>query len=180
MAQVDRIEHLGAAQIEIAPLHAGGLVGFDAVFDGERGRHARVEHVDGAGEHFDFAGSHVGVHGLGPAVAHRARDLEHVFAAQVLGFRKIIGAHAIGVDDHLRVARTIAQVDEDQPAVVAVVPRPAGQHDLAAHILSSQLAARCGVHAVLVHKVRHLFLLLSVAIGIRHADAPATANVTQT
>lgn len=54
------------------------------------------------------------------------------------------------------------------PAVVAIVPRPARQHDLAADVAFAQLAARGGMHAVFVHEVRHRVgsLLLSTAICI--------------
>ena len=168
MAQVQGLEHLGTADVQVAPLHARGLVRLDAVLDGERRRHARVQDLDGLRQHFDLARGHVGVHGFRPALAHRARDLQHVLATQVLGLREVVGAHAVRVDDHLRVARAVAQVDEDEPAVVAIVPRPARQHDLAADVAFAQLAARGGMHAVFVHEVRHRVgsLLLSTAICI--------------
>ena len=168
MAQVQGLEHLRAADIEVAPLHARGLVRLDAVLDGERRGHARVEDLDRLRQHFDLARGHIRVHGVRTAITHRARDFQHVLAAQMLGLREVVGAHAVGVDDHLRVARAVAQVDEDETAMVAVVPRPAREHDLAAHIAFAQLAARGSVHAVFVHEVRHNVgsLLLSTAICI--------------
>ena len=137
VAQVQGLEHLRAADVQVAPLHARGLVRLDAVLDGERRGDARVQDLDGFRQYLDLARGHVGVHGLRAAVAHRARDLQHVLAAQVLGLREVVGAHAVGVDDHLRVARAVAQVDEDEAAVVAVVPRPTREHDLAADVATA-------------------------------------------
>ena len=86
----------------------------------------------------------------------------------MFGLREVVNAHAIGVDAHLRIARTISQIDEDKTAVVAIVPRPAAQLDLASHVALAQLAARGGMHAVFVPEVRHDdgSLLLGTAICI--------------
>jgi len=157
VAQPQVGEHLGTADVQVAPLHARGLVGLDAVLDAERRGDRLVQHLDGAGEHLDFARHHVGVDRLGAALAHFAGELQHVLAAEVLGQRELLGAHAVGVDDHLRVAVAIAQVNEDEPAVVAVVPRPTGQCHLAPAIVLAQLAACCGVHAIFILEIRHCF-----------------------
>ena len=167
MAQVQRVVHLGTAQIHVTPLHARGLVGFDAVFDAKRRRDGLVEHVDLVGKHLDLAGGHVRVHGIGAAVAHLAGDLQHEFAAKMLGLVEVFLGHAIRVDDHLRVTGAVAQVAEDQPAVIAVVPCPTAQRDLAAHVRFAQLAARGVVHAKLVLVIRHSFLLLAMLYGRR-------------
>ena len=156
MAKLEVREHLGTADVEIAPLHARGLVGLDAIFDGERRRDRFVQHFDRAGEHLDLACHHVGVDGVFAALAHLAGKLQHVFTAEVLGSRKLLGGDAIGVDDNLSVAIAVAQVDENQTAVVAVVPRPTGQRDLTAAIFLAQLTACSGMHAVFVLQIGHL------------------------
>ena len=46
------------------------------------------------------------------------------------------------VDDDLRQAVAVAQVDEDEPAVVAAAMHPAGDPDLAPGVVAAQLAAR--------------------------------------
>ena len=155
VAQLQVSEHFRTADVEVAPLHARGLVGLDAVFDGKRRGDRLVQHLEPRSQHLDFARDHVGVDGLGTALAHLAGDFQHVLAAEMLGCRELVGTHAIGVDDHLGVARAVAQVHEDQPAVVAVVPRPTGEGDFAPAIALAQLAACGSVHAILVSKLRH-------------------------
>ena len=156
VAQQDVLVHLGAAQVEVAPFHARGLVGLDAVFDGERRGDGLVQHLDAARQDLDLTRLHVGVDALGSALAHLAGNLEHVLAAEVLGLGELLGRDAVRVDDHLRVALAVAQVDEDESAVVALVPRPAREHDLARDVVFAQLAARRRVDAVLVQKIlRH-------------------------
>ena len=171
VAQAQGLVHLRTAKVHVAPLHARGLVGLDAVLDGERRGDGFVKHVDLAGQHLDLAGGHVRVHGVGAAVANRAGDLQGVLATQMLCLVEVLLGHAIGVDDHLGVAGAIAQVAEDQPAVIAVVPRPTAQRDLAAHVGLAQLAARCVVHAKLVDVIRHSLLLLAMLYGRPAASA---------
>ncbi len=152
VAQVQILVHLGTAKVQIAPLHARGLVGLDAVLDGERRRDGGVQHLQRAGEHLDLARGHIGVDGIGGTHAHRALHPQHELAAEMLGRGEVVGTDAIGVDHDLGVAGAVAQVDEDQAAVVAVVPGPAGQHDVFAVVRRTQLAARRGMHGVLVHE----------------------------
>ena len=47
----------------------------------------------------------------------------------------------LGVDDELDLAGVIAEVDEDEPAVVAAGVGPAGDGDAAARVVGAQLAA---------------------------------------
>ena len=166
VAQVQGLVHLRTADVQVAPLHARGLVRLDAVLDGERRGHGRVEHLDGAGQHLDLARGHVRVHGVRAALSHLAGHLEHVLTTQVLGLREVLGRDAVGVDDHLRVALAVAQVHEDEPAVVAVMPRPARQHDLAAHVFLAQLAARGSMHAVFVLEIGHQLVPCSLQCGM--------------
>ena len=48
---------------------------------------------------------------------------------------------AIGIEDELRDAFAIAQVDEDAPAVVAVAGAPTEEHDLLAFVGGTEAAA---------------------------------------
>lgn len=120
-------EHFRTAQVHVTPLHTRGFVGFDAIFNRERRGHRGVEHLDRSCEHFDFTCGHIGVHGAFGTRAHGAAHFEHVFTAQMLCLVEVFGAYAIGVDNDLRVAFAVAQVNEDQATVVAVVPHPAAQ-----------------------------------------------------
>ena len=105
VAQVQRPVHLGTAQVQVAPLHTGGLVRLDAVLDGERRRDARVEDLT------DVAStsiSPVAMFGF-TASAPRSRTVPATFSTysrpRVLGLGEVFGAHAVGIDDHLRVSR---------------------------------------------------------------------------
>ena len=158
VAQLQVGEHLRTANVQVAPFHAGDLVGLDAVFDGKRRCHRSVQHLHGAGQHFDLAGNHVRVHSLRRPLAHAAGHLQHVLAAQVLGCMEVLLAHAIRIDDHLRIALAVAQVDEDEPAVVAGMPRPTGQRHLLVHVGRTQLSAGGGVHAIFVAEVFHSYV----------------------
>ena len=155
VAQLDVRVHLRTAQVKVAPLHAGGLVRFDAVFNSERRRDGFVQHLDAAGQHLYLASGHVRIHGVFRTQTHAPGHLQHVFAAHVFGLREVICADAIRIHHHLRVAVAVAQVYEDEAAMVAVVPRPARERDFAPVVRGAELAAGGGVHAVFVDEVSH-------------------------
>jgi len=72
---------------------------------------------------------------------HLAADRDHALGPHRLGGLE----HRAGdVDHHLGHAIVIAQVDEQQVAVVALALDPAGQTGLLAHVTGSQLATRMG------------------------------------
>ena len=62
-----------------------------------------------------------------------------MLGAQVLGQREGV-AGGLRVYDELHEARAVAQVDEDQPAVVAAAVDPAGHADLGAAARGGQVA----------------------------------------
>ena len=167
MAKLQAGEHLGATKIEVAPLHARGLIGLDAVLDGERRRDRRVQDLDRACQDLDLPRCHVRVDGFDHTGAHLARDLEHVLTAQVLGNGEIGFGDAIRVDDALRITLAVAKVDEDEATVVTIVPHPSSQGDFRPHILAAQLSASMGMHAVLVEKIRHEYVLLIAVSSCR-------------
>ena len=78
-------------------------------------------------EDFDFAAGKVGVFGTGGAQADAAFDGKAVFVAYLFGERE--GVCGVGVDDDLYEAAAVAQVDEDDAAVVAATVYPAGNLD---------------------------------------------------
>ena len=155
VAQLQVGEHLGTADVQIAPLHARDLIGLDAILNGEGRRHRRVQHLYRIGQNFDLARDHVRVDRLRCTLAHAPGHLQHVLATQVLGRMEVLLAHAIGIDHHLSIAITVAQVDEDEAAVVAGVPRPTAQSHLLVHISRTQLPAGGGMHAIFVAEVFH-------------------------
>ena len=93
---------------------------------------------------FDFAGRHVGVFGAGRATAHLAGDLEHEFAAHVFGDLEHVGT--VRIADDLGQAFAVAQVDEDDAAMVAAAMRPAGEGDDLIDMGGVYMAAVMGTH----------------------------------
>jgi hypothetical protein len=61
-----------------------------------------------------------------------------VFWPQLLGKREELGA-ALGMEDDLKDSRAIAQIDEDQSAVIAAPMNPASDARLATDLVGSQI-----------------------------------------
>ena len=143
--------HTRAAQVEVAVAQADVLGGVHVVLDLEGRRLGGVEDHDLVDEDLDLAGRELGVvHALG-ALTHDARDLDRPLGADGLGRVERVAAGVLRVKGDLRHAVAVAQVNEDEAAVVAAVPDPAGQRDRLADVLAAQLAAGVGVHGVGVH-----------------------------
>jgi hypothetical protein len=138
--------HALAPQVDIAVFQAG-LVRIDLPT-----RHLQGQYV-GGGLHRDvarkklhFAGRQTRVHRPGLAEHHLAGHRDAAFHAQRIGGgkrRRAVGKHDLGQ------AVMVAQIDEQQAAMVALAVHPAGQACLAAGIGGAQGAA--GVGAVGMH-----------------------------
>ena len=116
------------AQIDVAVLQAHVFSHAGVLFHGERRRARFVEYPDIAGHYFHFAGGQVGIHRAGAARGHRAFHRDHVFRPHLLG----APVHALAdvfVKHHLRQAPAVAQIDEDDSAMVAPAMHPAHEHD---------------------------------------------------
>ncbi len=127
MPKDDVALHRPAPQVEVAVAQAQGLIGGLVVghLEGEHPR--RVQDRGALGMDFDLAGREVGVgHALGPALDY-ARCLEHVLGLEGLGNRMSLRRVA-GVEHDLREAVAVAQVHEDEAAMVAPTVDPAGQY----------------------------------------------------
>jgi hypothetical protein len=70
---------------------------------------------------------------------HRAGDLQHVFGARLVG--SVICLACVRIDPHLHQPRSVAQIDEDQAAMIAPLVHPPGQGDLLADVRQSQFTA---------------------------------------
>ena len=130
-----------AAQIEEAVFEAQifGVVGLaehrQRQFGGLR------QHLDAAGENLDLAGGEIGVEGIGGAVADLAVDADHPFGPHL--FSRGEGG-AIGIGDDLGDAVMIAQVDEQQAAMVPHPMHPARQAGAGADLRRGSGPRRCG------------------------------------
>ena len=146
VAQLERGQHLRAANVDVAVAHPHQLVDVDGVLvDGERRCFGGVEHLDGFRQQLDFAGGQVGVDGGLAARGDFADDSQHEFVARFVGRGVgVIGIAAcviLRAHDDLHDAVAVAQVEEDQPPVVAAAMHPAGQRDALADMLAPQRPA---------------------------------------
>ena len=152
VAQHQVLLHRRAAQVEHAvrqPRRLRQVV----VVELERRRDARVQHLELVAQHLDLAAGQVRVVGAGRARAHLADDLQAELVAHVLGrIANIVGA--VGVADDLHQAFAVAQVDEDDAAMVAPAMRPAHQRDGLAEQRFADEAAVGGSHASLQIRLR--------------------------
>jgi hypothetical protein len=117
--QLERVGRAGAAQVEVAVAQPDVVARVDVVVDRQRQRRGLGEHLEGRRVDLDLAGGQVGVVVAGRAPGDLADDLDAELVAQVVG--------VLLAEDHLDDPRAVAQVDEDDPAVVAAAGHPAGQ-----------------------------------------------------
>ncbi len=137
VTELQRREHLGATNIEIAPLHARELVGVDAGLDLERRRLRAIEYLCARDDDLDLAGGHVGVHGPSGSETHGSHEFDDPLGAHLLcdGERR---AGRIRIERALHDAGAVAHVDEDKAAMIATLANPAGERDLFADLLGGQ------------------------------------------
>jgi len=141
-AQHDVAMQLVLAQVEEAVLEPQLLrrgVVLDMDRDGQRLGHRLHHHLGGV--ELDLAGGEPRVHRRRLARHDLAADRDHALGPHRLGD---LEDRAGDVEHHLGHAIMVAQVDEQQIAVVALALDPAGQADLLADMLRPQLAARMG------------------------------------
>ena len=131
--------HAVAAHVEVAVLEAQHLV--DVLADLERERLGARDDRQRVDLDLDLARREVRIHGVGRAQHDLPFRLEDELAADLVRERGRIGG-ALGVDHELHLPGEVAQVDEDEPAVVAARVGPAGELDALAGIGGAERAAR--------------------------------------
>src|SRR6476661_2051932 len=120
-----------AAKIECPVAEAGELVHRALLIDRERRRVGVAEQLEVGDLELDLPGGEVGVDVVGLATRHGPDRRDHVLGPQVVGARVRLGG-CLRVEDELQQAGAVAQVDEDQTAVVAAPVDPTGDTDLVA------------------------------------------------
>ncbi len=100
-----------------------------------------AQHLDLGREQFDFAGRQILVVGAVGALAQLAVDADHPFGAQRLGN---LERGAVGIGHDLRDPVVVAQIDEEQPAVIADAMAPAREPDSLADVRGAERAAVMG------------------------------------
>jgi hypothetical protein len=104
------------------------------------------KHLHLGGENLDLTGFEIGVHGIGRARLDLAVDANDPFATY--GFSRL-ESRRIRIRHDLRQPVMVAQVDEQQAAMIANAMHPARNTDIGADIGLSQL--RAGVAAITMH-----------------------------
>src|SRR5512145_1409887 len=119
--------HQIAPQIEHAVLKPG-FFGKLVLVELKRRRRGWVEDLHLLRQNFYFAGRQLGIDRAGRPAPHLARDLQHVLRTHALGGAESVAR--VRIAHHLRKALAVAQVDEDDAAVIAAPVGPAAQrHD---------------------------------------------------
>ena len=106
----------------------------------------RSQHLDLGDVDLNCAGRHLGILGAAGTAAHLAVDLHHPFGAQLF---HLLERRAVRIGDHLGEPVMVAQVDEEDAAVIAHPVHPAGEPHLFADVGLAERAA--GVGAITVH-----------------------------
>ena len=130
-----------AAQIEEAVAQPGLLGKVALGVDLQRQRLGRRFHDQGLGDQLDLAGREPGVDRLLAARHDPAGDRQHALQPDGLGLGE---ERVLGLEHDLGDAVVVAQVDEQQLAVIALAVDPPGQPDLLADVGRAQLAAVVG------------------------------------
>ena len=147
-AQDDVGLDLRVAQVQVAVLEAGGLVGLPAAVDGEGELvvAAAAQDLDLGGDHLDVAGGELGILGI-PLPYHA---LHREGGLLVDGFDPL--HHILGLDHHLGGAVEVPEDDEGQVSShLPDVFHPADDLHLLSHVLHAELVA--GMGAGLHHKI---------------------------
>ena len=129
---------LGVAQVEVAVLEAGALIGLTAAvyLEGQLAVEALAEHFDALGDYLDVAGGHVGV--LAGALAHHALNTYRALAGDGLEGLD----HVLGLGDDLGGAVEVAHDDEgERGGDLAHVLHPAADLYLFSGVGGAELAA---------------------------------------
>ena len=135
------------AQVEVAVLHPQVVTAVRDLLDGEGRGQRLVEDVDLLGRHLDVARRHLGV--LRRTLDDAARDLDDELASQTGGRLACLGRGVL-LDDNLRDAVAVAQVDEGHRPEVSHFLHPPCQGDALVDVFDSQGAARMGsVHGAI-------------------------------
>ena len=140
--------HALPAQVQIAvfePHRVGDL----AILVDREGRGASgVEHLQRLGADLDLARVQIGVdQPFGPGSDH-AFDLHHVFAAH-FGRVLVGGGRHVGVEYDLNQAGEVAQVEEDEAAMVAAAMHPPRQRHPLPHVCFAKFAT--------INRLQHAF-----------------------
>ena len=151
-----------AAQIQKTVLQAQILGHVHPVLDGKGRRFGRVQQFVFRDIDLDGPCRQLGVDHVGGPGADLALDGQDEFRAQHMGAFVRVGRH-LRRENHLGQPETVAQVDENEPAVITAVLRPAHETDFLSELFRAEFGA--GVRpAPSVQTVRPLFRISVVHV----------------
>jgi hypothetical protein len=143
VAQLEVALERRTAQVVQAVAQPDRLLGVALLLDREGRRRRRVEDPQLGRHQLHAAARQLAVHGLRRAPLEDAAHGQHELAAQLRG--ALVGARrGVGPEHHLYEAAAVAQVDEDDAAVVAAALDPAREDQLAADEGFANLARAVG------------------------------------
>jgi hypothetical protein len=119
------LPHLLAAQIDVAEAQAHFLA--DVLVQLKRQRLGAVQNLERAAHELDLAGLQIRIDGSRRTGPDHAGDLEYVFIAHPLRLGEDI--RGVRIEDDLQQPLAVAQVDENDAAMVAAAMGPAGDGD---------------------------------------------------
>ncbi len=140
MAPDEVLLHIRKAQVEVAVFEADLFVDVDVVFNVERRRLGRIEDTQFFAADFDGPCLHLGVDRIFIAHADDAAYSQDVFRTYLFSFIER-NLFIVRRSDDLYDARTVAEVDENQSAVVAAAFDPASQDDFFAVVRFTYFSA---------------------------------------
>ena len=143
-AQAEVARHFGPAQIQVAIFQAQFLVhlaGHFRVVHRERQHFGHVEHFECLRHHFDFAGGNFGIVRACRPLADLAGDADDAFAAQRRGALEQFLRQIRRIENRLRAAFAVADINKNQSAEVAAGMDPAGQRDRLPDVRRAQFIA---------------------------------------
>ena len=143
MPQLERGQHLRAPNVDVAVAHPHQFIDIDGLLiDRKRRRLGGVEHFHLLRQHLDLPRRQVRIDGCLAARSHLPGDPQDVLVARLVGGGVgLVAAAVVGAHDDLHHAVAVAQVEEDQPSVVAAAMHPAGQRHALADLRAAQRPA---------------------------------------
>src|SRR5258708_2121739 len=134
-------QHRLPPKIEVAILETQKLIDFGGLVDREGGGAGGVQDARRSREYLDFSGPQLRVnHSLGPWLDN-AFDLEHVLGAHLFGDRHCLRRNR-RVEDDLRDAPAVSEVDKDKSTMTASSIDPALQDHRFPGVSGPKLATR--------------------------------------
>ena len=140
MARPEIRLHRLAAQIKIAVLHAQIFVDAVGVIQLEGDQLRRREHDKVVDQQLDGSRRKLGILRTLGTAAQPALHGEHILAAQRARAFVRLGVQ-LGVENNLRHARLVPQLDKNYPAKVAAAPEPAVKYSLFSCVLKARSPA---------------------------------------